>query len=92
MYSTVPIEFESLLGSLYLVKEEMHSNFALENCRTYVYSYLYLYLLLTLLDSASLPSAGALGKAPIALGKGFAECRTQQRALGKNPTGKRALC
>jgi hypothetical protein len=31
---------------------------------------------------------GALGKAPIALGKGFAECRTRQRALGKEPVGK----
>jgi hypothetical protein len=26
---------------------------------------------------------GALGKAPIALSKGFAECRTRQKALGK---------
>ena len=30
----------------------------------------------------------ALGKAPIALGKGFAECRTRQRAAGKEPVGK----
>jgi hypothetical protein len=29
-----------------------------------------------------------LGKAPKTLGKGFAECNTRQRALGKNPVGK----
>jgi len=31
---------------------------------------------------------GALGKASQALGKGFAECRTRQRSLGKDFIGK----
>jgi len=31
---------------------------------------------------------GALGKAQFALGKGFAECCTRQRALGKKRVGK----
>jgi len=31
---------------------------------------------------------GALGKASQALGKGFAECRTRQRSLGKDLIGK----
>lgn len=30
----------------YLVKEEMHSNFARENCKNYLHYYLYLYLIL----------------------------------------------
>jgi hypothetical protein len=41
-----------------------------------------------LLQTGSLPSAWALGKAPIALDKGFVECRTRRRALGKEPVGK----
>jgi hypothetical protein len=32
--------------------------------------------------------SGTLGKAPITLGKGFAECNTRQRALGKDFIGK----
>jgi hypothetical protein len=41
-------------------------------------------------ESGALTSAwaGALGKAPIALGKGFAECNTWQRSLGKKIVGK----
>jgi len=31
---------------------------------------------------------GALGKGPIALGKGFAECHTRQRANGKAASGE----
>ena len=34
----------------------------------------------------------ALGKDQKALGKGFAECRPRQRALGKKINGKEALC
>ena len=34
----------------------------------------------------------ALGKGPKALGKGFAERRPRQRALGKKFNGKEALC
>jgi len=34
----------------------------------------------------------ALGKGPKALGKGFAEYRPRQRALGKKFNGKEALC
>jgi hypothetical protein len=32
--------------------------------------------------------SGTLSKAPITLGKGFAECNTRQRVLGKDFTGK----
>ena len=44
-----------------------------------------------LLEAAALPSVFTLGKEPFALGKGFAECSTQQSPLGKNFLGKRSL-
>jgi len=45
----------------------------------------------SLLEAAALPSVFTLGKEPFALGKGFAECSTQQSPLGKNFLGKRSL-
>jgi hypothetical protein len=42
----------------------------------------------SLLETGNLSSACALGKARNTLGKGFAECRTRQRAVGKEPVGK----
>jgi hypothetical protein len=44
------------------------------------------------LQTPSLPSAGALGKASQALGKGFAERHTRQRSLGKDFIGKKKFC
>jgi hypothetical protein len=32
--------------------------------------------------------SGTLGKAPVTLGKGFAECNTRQRTLGSDYVGK----
>lgn len=43
MYSMVPIGSESIPGSHYLVKEEIHFYVAMENCKTYAHYYLYLY-------------------------------------------------
>jgi hypothetical protein len=42
------------------------------------------------LTSYALPDSGAgtLGKAPITLGKSFAECNTRQRVLGKDFVSK----
>ena len=45
----------------------------------------------SLLEAAALPSVFTLGKEPVALGKGFAECSTRQSPLGKNFLGKGSL-
>ena len=48
-------------------------------------------IVLSLLEAAALPSVFTLGKEPVALGKGFAECSIWQSPLDKIFLGKGSL-